>query len=404
MNWKIVLALLVSFALLMSSSYTMLIPFLPIYLDKELGASRESLSMWSGLVFAISFAISAFAAPLWGKLSDKMGKKPMIIRSSILIAITYFLAGIVTTPFELFLVRAFQGVAAGLWPACLVMLSAYAPKKKLGFAMGLMQSANITGSILGPLLGGILATSFGMRNSFFIGAVALSLISITTILFIKEPPKQESTDPVNQKAPGYLSLLKDKNLLILLFVVGFTNFVIMQIQPIVALYVEKLNQSSHDVMILSGLVLSLGGFAGAIAAPIWGKAGQKHGFYKTLTLSLIVAGSLIAMQGLPNVLWLFALMQFVCGLAFSGIFPSANSILVLFTPSNIRGTGFGLLFSAQMVGGAIGPIIGGFLVTFLSFNSVYFASGSVLVVLGLYLITLAPKTFKQRANANSTNN
>ena len=201
-----------------------------------------------------------------------------------------------------------------------------------------------------------------------------------------------------------LSLLKDKNLLILLFVVGFTNFVIMQIQPIVALYVEKLNQSSHDVMILSGLVLSLGGFAGAIAAPIWGKAGQKHGFYKTLTLSLIVAGSLIAMQGLPNVLWLFALMQFVCGLAFSGIFPSANSILVLFTPSNIRGTGFGLLFSAQMVGGAIGPIIGGFLVTFLSFNSVYFASGSVLVVLGLYLITLAPKTFKQRANANSTNN
>ena len=403
MNWKIVLALLVSFALLMSSSYTMLIPFLPIYLDKELGASRESLSM-SGLVFAISFAISAFAAPLWGKLSDKMGKKPMIIRSSVLIAITYFLAGIVTTPFELFLVRAFQGVAAGLWPACLVMLSAYAPKKKLGFAMGLMQSANITGSILGPLLGGILATSFGMRNSFFIGAVALSLISITTILFIKEPPKQESTDPVNQKAPGYLSLLKDKNLLILLFVVGFTNFVIMQIQPIVALYVEKLNQSSHDVMILSGLVLSLGGFAGAIAAPIWGKAGQKHGFYKTLTLSLIVAGSLIAMQGLPNVLWLFALMQFVCGLAFSGIFPSANSILVLFTPSNIRGTGFGLLFSAQMVGGAIGPIIGGFLVTFLSFNSVYFASGSVLVVLGLYLITLAPKTFKQRANANSSNN
>lgn len=404
MNWKIVLALLVSFALLMSSSYTMLIPFLPIYLDKELGASRESLSMWSGLVFAISFAISAFAAPLWGKLSDKMGKKPMIIRSSVLIAVTYFLAGIVTTPFELFLVRAFQGVAAGLWPACLVMLSAYAPKKKLGFAMGLMQSANITGSILGPLLGGILATSFGMRNSFFIGAVALSLISITTILFIKEPPKQESTDPVNQKAPGYLSLLKDKNLLILLFVVGFTNFVIMQIQPIVALYVEKLNQSSHDVMILSGLVLSLGGFAGAIAAPIWGKAGQKHGFYKTLTLSLIVAGNLIAMQGLPNVLWLFALMQFVCGLAFSGIFPSANSILVLFTPSNIRGTGFGLLFSAQMVGGAIGPIIGGFLVTFLSFNSVYFASGSVLVVLGLYLITLAPKTFKQRANANSTNN
>ena len=114
MNWKILLAICVSFALLMSSSYTMLIPFLPIYMQKELGADNDAVGLWSGLTYAISFAVSAIVAPLWGKLSDKMGKKPMIIRSSILLAITYFLGGIVQNPFELFLVRAFQGIAAGL--------------------------------------------------------------------------------------------------------------------------------------------------------------------------------------------------------------------------------------------------------------------------------------------------
>lgn len=55
----------------------------------------------------------------------------------------------------------------------------------------------------------------------------------------------------------------------------------------------------------------------------------------------------MSLQGVPNSLVLFGLMQFLCGLGFSGIFPSANSILVLLTPPSSRGMGFGSLFSAQ---------------------------------------------------------
>lgn len=398
MSWKILLAMMVTFALMMSSSYTMLIPFLPIYMQSELGATADNVSLWSGVTYAITFAISAFVSPIWGKLSDKMGKKPMIIRASFLLAITYFLGGIVRTPFELFLVRAFQGIASGLWPACLVMMSACVPKNKIGISMGLMQSANICGGIIGPLLGGILATAFGMRNSFYVGAVALSLITVTTILFIKEPPVAPEKEINKAQNTSYLTFIKDKNILILLLCVCMTNLVILQIQPIVSLYVQQLSHNSDKAVLLTGFIMSLGGIAGALASPLWGKTGQKVGFYKTITLAFISAGLLMSLQGVPNSLVLFGLMQFLCGLGFSGIFPSANSILVLLTPPSSRGMGFGSLFSAQMIGGALGPVIGGVIVSFMSFNTVYIISGSILFVIGIYLKFFAPESFKQKGS------
>ena len=398
MSWKILLAMMVTFALMMSSSYTMLIPFLPIYMQSELGATADNVSLWSGVTYAITFAISAFVSPIWGKLSDKMGKKPMIIRASFLLAITYFLGGIVRTPFELFLVRAFQGIASGLWPACLVMMSACVPKNKIGISMGLMQSANICGGIIGPLLGGILATAFGMRNSFYVGAVALSLITVTTILFIKEPPVAPEKEINKAQNTSYLTFIKDKNILILLLCVCMTNLVILQIQPIVSLYVQQLSHNSDKAVLLTGFIMSLGGIAGALASPLWGKTGQKVGFYKTITLAFISAGLLMSLQGVPNSLVLFGLMQFLCGLGFSGIFPSANSILVLLTPPSSRGMGFCSLFSAQMIGGALGPVIGGVIVSFMSFNTVYIISGSILFVIGIYLKFFAPESFKQKAS------
>ena len=398
MSWKILLAMMVTFALMMSSSYTMLIPFLPIYMQNELGATADNVSLWSGVTYAITFAISAFVSPIWGKLSDKMGKKPMIIRASFLLAITYFLGGIVRTPFELFLVRAFQGIASGLWPACLVMMSACVPKNKLGISLGLMQSANICGGIIGPLLGGILATAFGMRNSFYVGAVALSLITVTTVLFIKEPPAAPEKEINKAQNTSYLTFIKDKNILILLLCVCMTNMVILQIQPIVSLYVQQLSHNSDKAVLLTGFIMSLGGIAGALASPLWGKTGQKVGFYKTITLAFISAGLLMSLQGVPNSLVLFGLMQFLCGLGFSGIFPSANSILVLLTPPSSRGMGFGSLFSAQMIGGALGPVIGGVIVSFMSFNTVYIISGSILFIIGIYLNFFAPESFKQKAS------
>ena len=180
-NWKMTLTILTAASVLMSLSYTMLIPFLPMYLLEELKVVQEDVNLWSGLVFSVSFLISGIMAPIWGAMADKKSKKLMAVRAAVLLAVSYGLGGIVQNEWQLLAVRAFQGFAAGLWPACLAIISSSAPKDKLGFSLGTMQAGMTAGGVLGPLLGGLLAEAFGMRATFFLGAAALFIISLMII-------------------------------------------------------------------------------------------------------------------------------------------------------------------------------------------------------------------------------
>ena len=399
MHWKIVLAIMTCNVVLMSASYTMLIPFLPIYLRDELGASPDSLNMWTGAIFAISFAVCAVMSPIWGKMTDSKGKKLMILRSSSLIALVYLLGAIVQTPLQMFGVRILQGFAAGLWPASLALMSAYTPKNKIGICMGVMQSANICGGILGPLFGGVLAEEFGIRTSFFIAAAALAMITLVTLFFIKEPPKSE--DHKKAAPPSYKALFKREGFLIILLATGLTNMVILLLQPIMTLYIGELRGSNDNLMMVSGLVFSLSGVAGAIAAPIWGRRGQAIGFYKTLVASLAAAGVLIACQFIPSTLIPFAILQFCVGLGFSGIFPSANAMAITLTSPLERGSAFGMLFSAQQVGGAVGPLIGGLIATYVNLASIFFVSGCLLVLISAMVFFKSPQAIRGRPQDNA---
>ena len=101
MRWKFILGLLTTCAVLMSMSYTMLIPFLPMYLIQDLGVVKADVDMWSGAIFAITFLVSGIMAPIWGALADKKSRKLMALRAGFCLAITYFLGGLVTNPWEL---------------------------------------------------------------------------------------------------------------------------------------------------------------------------------------------------------------------------------------------------------------------------------------------------------------
>lgn len=139
MKWKFALVILTTCAVLMSMSYTMLIPFLPMYLIQDLGVEKADVDMWSGAIFSISFLVSGIMAPIWGALADKKSRKLMALRAGFCLAVTYLLGGLVTNPYELFAVRFLQGLSAGLWPALLAIISAGAPGNKLGFCLGIMQ-------------------------------------------------------------------------------------------------------------------------------------------------------------------------------------------------------------------------------------------------------------------------
>ena len=383
MNWKVVLAILTCNITFMSASYTMLIPFLPLYLTQELGVDSASVNLWSGIVFSSTFLVSAIMAPIWGRMADTRGKRLMAIRASLLLSVSYFLGGIVTSPEQMTLMRMFQGFASGLWPMDLAIMTLYAPPARIGLCLGVMQGVLTAGGVIGPLLGGLLAESFGMRLSFFLAAGALFINCLMFIFFIKEPPAAAPADAVktDAKPANRPSLLHNPLIRNMLICGTIVQMVILILQPILTTYITVLAGELTNIIFISGLVFSLGGVAGAIAAPLWGQFGQHGGFFRAMALALLFAGLSIMIQGIPDDLYLFALMQFVGGLFFAGIYPSINAILAGNTPPEFKGSIFGMLFSAQQVGSMAGPILGGAIATFLGMKYVFFIAGALLIFL-----------------------
>ena len=387
MNWKVVLAVLTGNVIFMASSYTMLIPFLPMYLTHELGVPFADVNLWSGVVFSASFVVSAIMAPIWGRLADTRGKRLMAIRASLLLSVSYFLGGVVSSPLELVGMRTFQGFAAGLWPMDLAIMTLYAPPDKLGVCLGVMQSAMTAGGVIGPLLGGVLAEAFGMRASFFVASAALMLNCIVFIFIIKEPPAPSRKEAAEQKkdAPGAFSLLHIPVLRALLFSSATMQMVILILQPIMTTYITTLAGNLPNIIFVSGLIFSLGGFAGVIAAPGWGWFGQHKGYLLAASIAIPLAGVGLFIQGSVTNLYVYGAMQFVCGLFFCGVHPSLNALLAKNTAPSVKGSIFGLMFAAQQIGSIMGPVLGGTVATWLGMKYVFYFAGLVLFSLEIFL-------------------
>ncbi|MDY4919671.1 MAG: MFS transporter [Phascolarctobacterium sp.] len=397
-NWKIVLGILTANVVMMAAGYTMLIPFLPMYLIKELGVSMEAVKLWNGAIFSITFLIGGIMAPIWGKLADTKGKKMMAMRAGAGLALSYYLGGVVTSPEQMFCVRVLQGFAAGLWSVCLAIATSLVPLEKLGVSLGVLQAGLTCGNVIGPLLGGSLATLFGMRMSFFVAGSLLTLITIIFYFYIPEPnqlqqgeEQNEQNEQNEQAGARRQSLLTEaapetegplwKQPLIreALLYVAIAQMVILLIQPILTLYVGELTQGEGNLLFLSGMVFSLVGIASALTAPSWGRFGQKHGFYSSLCFASLSAGLMNFFVALPNTLLYFGVANFVYGLCTAGIQPSLSAILASNTNANQRGRVFGFMFSAQQFGSMVGPLVGGAIATFFPLRALFIVAAFILL-------------------------
>ncbi len=387
-SWKATLTILSLSCVLMSLSYTMLIPFLPMYLIEELSVAQEDVNLWSGVVFSASFLISGVMAPVWGAIADKHSRKMMAVRAAVLLAVSYGMGGLVQDVWQLLFMRCFQGFSAGLWPACLAIMSSSAPRDRLGFCMGVMQGAMTAGGVLGPFIGGSLAEVFGMRMTFFLGSAALFLITFLLIFFIHEPPKKASE--ARQAAGPKTNLLKVPVVQRLLLCAGVVQMTILLQQPVMPLYVAELQGSMERIVFVTGLLFSIVGISGVIASPVWGVLGQRVGFRPALYAALFGTAVFGMIQAIPDTIVSFGVWRFIGGLTFAGIFPSINAVLTRSTDPKERGRVFGLSYAAQQVGSVLGPIAGGGMAMAFGIKFVVFFSGFVLLPLAVYLYLKRP--------------
>lgn len=382
MPWVVTLTILVASAFLMDMSFTMITPFLPVYLSSELGAKASEVDMWSGAVFAVTFFVSGLLGPVWGVLADRKSRKLMALRASIGLTISYALCGIVQTPMQLFAARFFQGLCAGLYPALLALLAASIPARKTGLSMGLMQGGMTVGAVIGPFVGGVLADYFGMRESFFVASVALGLISLLIGFCIKEKPR---TIKVTSRNWFDWSVLRQPAIFKMLIACAVIHASLFSAQPILPLYIAQLQGSMDNIMMLSGTIFSVCAISIMIASPILGAAGQKFGFLKVLSCSLFFAGLLISAQVLGRTPFEFGVWRFIAGFAIAGLIPLVNSIISTECPPDKKGEVFGFNFLTGHAGMALGPFAAGALSGWFGYQAVIVASGLILFPLIVYL-------------------
>jgi len=364
----------------------MITPFLPLYV-LTLGVSETAVKMWSGIIFAVTFLVGAVMAPVWGRRADKVGKKRMVLRAGYSLAVVYFLGALVQNPWQLLLVRILQGFAAGFVPASMAIVASSVPPEKMGFSLGIMQTATLTGGILGPLFGGVLSHLFGMRMSFVVAAAIIFSASLAVQLLVTEPvgSKVAQTGGIRDDIKV---ALKNRVLIHMLLFLLAVQMAVMLLQPVITLYIAELQGTLQGAELTSGIVFSLAGIAGAVAAPLWGRLGHSFGFGTILAIAFAGAGIFNFSQFFVTNIYQFSLAQFMFGFFVAGTYPAINTIVVTNTGSNFRGRAFGLTTSANQIGSMIGPVIGGLVSSWLGIRSLFFGTGIFLFIIGLTVLWL----------------
>lgn len=360
------------------TAYSMVIPFLTLFINKDLGV-HSHVSLWSGIIFGMTFLASALIAPFWGSLADKYGRKPMLLRSGFSLCAVYILMSLVQNPYELLGVRILSGLLAGYVPSAIALVGTNTPEKHVGYALGIMATASASGSIVGPMIGGVLSKYIGYRECFLFSAGVVLLSAIIAWVGCKE----ESFDR-NRARSHVLDDMKEaagnRPLMRHLGVVMVVTSSVMVLEPLLSLYVLDLGSSHDDASFNSGIIFSLVGIATVIAAPIWGRIGQRIGYRKTLMIGLLGGGIGNVLQLLFHNLVGFGGLRFLYGLFFAAVYPGLNALIVKATTPEFRGRAFSLNQSATQLGNMVGPVAGGALGGVIPIPFVFLLNGILLTV------------------------
>ncbi|EOY5094024.1 multidrug efflux MFS transporter [Citrobacter amalonaticus] len=358
-----------------------ILPFLPLYISQLGVTSHEALSMWSGLTFSVTFLISAIVSPLWGSLADRKGRKLMLLRASLGMAIAILLQAFATNVWQLFLLRGIMGLTSGYIPNAMALVASQVPRERSGWALSTLATAQISGVIGGPLMGGFIADHVGLRPVFFITAMLLIVSFMVTLFLIKEGvrPTLKKSERLSGKA--VFASLPYPALVISLF---FTTLVIQlcngSISPILALFIKSMAPDSNNIAFLSGLIASVPGVSALISAPRLGKLGDRIGTERILMATLICAVVLFFAMSWVTTPFQLGVLRFLLGFADGAMLPAVQTLLVKYSSDQITGRIFGYNQSFMYLGNVAGPLMGATVSAMAGFRWVFIATAIIVMI------------------------
>jgi len=380
--WRRNLAICVfgSFTTLVSLS--MLLPFLPLYVQQLGVKSTGAVVQWSGVAFGVTFLGTALTAPLWGQLADRFGRKPMLVRAAIGMAVVMSTIGLAHNIYELVALRFAAGLIGGYASASMVMIGTQAPAERAGWALGVLSTGMLAGNLVGPLIGGVLPNLIGIRGTFFAGGAMIAVAAVLTIALVREDfsarPIQKAQTKQAQatastRAGGYVPLAV---LLITAMMVLLSN---MSIEPIITVYIGQLGVVHDRLATVAGIVMACSAFGSILMAARLGALADRIGGWNVIVGCLVATGIVMTPQAFVVHWWQLAALRGVMGMTLAGLLPAIAKLVRQAAHEHNSGKMLGYLQSSQYGGQVIGPLIGGTIGVHMGLHYVFFVTGALLL-------------------------
>lgn len=379
-NWKRNLLIVWICQLVTMIGMSAIVPFLPLFI-RELGITNiEETATWSGLVFAGPFFISFFLTPVWGNLGDKYGRKIMTVRALLGLAAAQVLVGFSQNVTQLFLARLVQGLLSGFLPAAMALVAANTPKEKTGYALGLLQSSTAAGTVIGPVIGGLISDIIGFRSVFFTVAALLFITSLAVILFVAEEKNNDEKIEYTF-LDNWKYLLINQKLLYPAIMIMLTAFGISFIRPTFVLYIETFSVSTNFLPTITGALYSIMGIFSIFSAAWWGRRVEKTGVARNIIYASLITGLMYLSHSFVYNLYLLIPIRILLGFGYGALAP------LLFTSisNNVslvrKGGVLGVASSFQILGNMLGPLLGGFSAGYLGLRTAFIITGLFYVLI-----------------------
>jgi len=390
-NWQRNLAVSVFGAFTTIIAMTLLLPFLPLYVE-QLGVSDPAaIVQWSGIAFGATFLTAALTAPLWGRLGDRYGRKLMLIRASLGMAIAMSLIGLAENIYQLVGLRLLAGLLGGYASGATILVATQTPKSRSGWALGMLASGIMAGNLTGPLIGGLLPPLVGIRNTFFLAGGLIFITFLATLILMKEVPRRKpAAGTPKATAASAWSAIADKRPVMTMFVVaGLMMFAIMSIEPIITVYLIQLH--TQDVTLMAGVVMSATALASVLSASRVGKLADRIGHWKVVTGCMSVAALLLIPQAFVTNEWQLVGLRFLMGLALGGLLPGIAAIIRHSVPDKVAGHMLGYSTSCQYIGQVLGPLTGGFVGGHFGMPAVFIITCVLMAGCAAVMLALRPR-------------
>ncbi|MBE9002757.1 MFS transporter [Nostoc sp. LEGE 12447] len=365
-------------------------PVLPI-LAQQLGASPASI----GTIAAASTLTGILASFPAGLLSDYWGRKPLLLLAGIVFCSAPLIYLLVTTPWQLALVRVYHGLATAiLGPVAMAYVTDLAPTHR-GERLGWYSSFTLAGRALAPVVGGLLLATGTWQSVYVVCAIAGGL----TILGIKLLPKassklkhhREPRQNLTATAPTISKILSHRTILITSLAEAAQYGAFGAVEAFLPLYALSVGIDQAAV----GLVFGSQVGVKVLARPLMGRMSDDHGRKRQIVVGMLLSSMATWLFCQTKSIFLLLLISAVFGLGIAIASAATSALVADLAPTNSRGTALGIMSAIMDVGQASGPILLGLLLMYTSYQiSFSVVSGLLLAAAVLFTLTATDTSAK----------